>query len=86
MSDTPRTDVFHDTWDSYNYPMDAIDFARQLERELAEARKEMYRMAKHQRIDNYQHLLDRAEKAERELAEARKGSASPSTTPQPKRK
>lgn len=34
---TPRTDAFHDKWDSYNYPMDAIEFARTLERELAEA-------------------------------------------------
>jgi len=32
---TPRTDAFHDKWDSYNYPHEAIHFARQLEWELA---------------------------------------------------
>ena len=30
----PRTDAFHDKWDSYNYPHEAIHFARQLETEL----------------------------------------------------
>ena len=37
---TPRTDAFHDKWDSYNYPHEAIHFARQLETELAAAKAE----------------------------------------------
>jgi hypothetical protein len=42
MSDTPRTDaVLQSTWQSINVPTNPIpaDFAKQLERELAEARE-----------------------------------------------
>jgi hypothetical protein len=46
MSDTPRTDAFHDSWDSYNFPMEAIEFARKFERELAQERKENDESAK----------------------------------------
>ena len=44
-SDTPETDAFHDNWDSYNYPHEAIHFARTLERRLtaAEQRAEQAR-------------------------------------------
>jgi hypothetical protein len=40
---TPRTEKFHDGWDSYNFPHEAIVFARTLERENAALRKALIR-------------------------------------------
>lgn len=48
MSDTPRTDAaLESTWGSINVPTNPIpaDFARQLERELAEVTKQRDRLA-----------------------------------------
>ena len=43
MSDTPRTDAFEDLGFLYQQ-MTCIDFARQLERELADANAEVWRL------------------------------------------
>jgi hypothetical protein len=47
MNETPETDNFDRNWDSYSEPWKAIEFARILERDRAEAREAIRALAEH---------------------------------------
>lgn len=43
-TETPETDLFAAMWDSYNEPLEAIEFARKLERERDKYRAALERI------------------------------------------